>query len=215
MPIGILGSLAICTVLYVAFAFVLTGMVKYTAMKGDAAPVATAIALTPYAWLQILIKVGIICGFSSVILVALLAQSRVFFAMSEDGLLPRVFAAIHPTWQTPWRSNLVFMLFGSVLAGFVPISLLAHITSIGTLLAFVIVCAGVIVLRRTRPDLPRPYRTPLVPAVPLLGIAVCAAMMYSLGPENWWRLVVWLAIGLAIYFGYSRRPSQPQQPAGG
>jgi basic amino acid/polyamine antiporter, APA family len=213
MPIGILGSLAICTVLYVAFAFVLTGMVKYTAMKGDAAPVATAIALTPYTWLQILIKVGIICGFSSVILVALLAQSRVFFAMAEDGLLPRVFATIHPTWQTPWRSNLVFMLFGSVLAGFVPISLLAHMTSIGTLLAFVIVCAGVIVLRRTRPDLPRPYRTPLVPAVPLLGIAVCATMMYSLGPENWWRLVVWLAVGLAIYFGYSRRHSRRQQQA--
>jgi len=213
MPIGILGSLAICTVLYVAFAFVLTGMVKYTAMKGDAAPVATAIALTPYAWLQVLIKVGIICGFSSVILVALLGQSRVFFSMAEDGLLPRAFAAIHPTWRTPWRSNLVFMLFGSALAGFVPMSLLAHMTSIGTLLAFVIVCAGVIVLRRTRPDLARPYRTPLVPAVPLLGIAVCATMMYSLGPENWWRLVVWLAIGLAIYFGYSRRHSRRQQQA--
>ncbi|HKW52691.1 MAG TPA: amino acid permease [Stellaceae bacterium] len=213
MPIGILGSLVICTILYVAFAFVLTGMVKYTAMKGDAAPVATAIALTPYPWLQALIKIGIICGFSSVILVALLGQSRVFFSMAEDGLLPRAFAAIHPTWQTPWRSNLVFMLFGSALAGFVPISLLAHMTSIGTLLAFVIVCAGVMVLRRARPDLPRPYRTPLVPLVPLLGIAVCATMMYSLGPDNWWRLLVWLVIGLAIYFGYSRRHSRRRQQA--
>ena len=207
MPIGILGSLVICTVLYVAFALVLTGMVKYTAMKGDAAPVATAIALTPYTWLQVVIKIGIICGFTSVILVALLGQSRVFFSMAQDGLLPRGFAAVHPTWQTPWRSNLLFMLFGSVLAGFVPMSRLAHMTSIGTLLAFVIVCAGVIVLRRTRPDLPRPYRTPL------LGIVVCATMMYSLGPENWWRLVVWLAIGLAIYFGYSHRHSRRQQAA--
>jgi basic amino acid/polyamine antiporter, APA family len=213
MPIGILGSLVICTILYVAFAFVLTGMVKYTAMKGDAAPVATAIALTPYAWLQALIKIGIICGFTSVILVALLGQSRVFFSMAQDGLLPRAFAAIHPAWQTPWRSNLIFMLFGCLLAGFVPISLLAHMTSIGTLLAFVIVCAGVMVLRRTRPDLKRPYRTPLVPLVPLLGIAVCATMMYSLGPENWWRLIVWLVIGLAIYFGYSRRHSRRQQQA--
>ena len=211
MPTGILGSLAICTLLYVAFAFVLTGMVKYTAMKGDAAPVATAIALTPYAWLQVLIKIGIICGFTSVILVALLGQSRVFYSMAEDGLLPRAFAHVHPRWQTPWRSNLVFMLFGSALAGFVPISLLAHMTSIGTLLAFCIVCAGVMVLRRTRPDLTRPYRTPLVPLVPLLGIAVCATMMYSLGPENWWRLLVWLLIGLAIYFGYSRRHSRRQQ----
>jgi len=148
-----------------------------------------------------------------VILVALLGQSRVFFSMAQDGLLPRGFAAVHPTWQTPWRSNLLFMLFGSVLAGFVPMSRLAHMTSIGTLLAFVIVCAGVIVLRRTRPDLPRPYRTPLVPLVPLLGIVVCATMMYSLGPENWWRLVVWLAIGLAIYFGYSHRHSRRQQAA--
>ena len=213
MPIGILGSLVICTVLYIAFAFVLTGMVKYTAMKGDAAPVATAIALTPYAWLQVLIKIGIICGFSSVILVALLGQSRIFYSMAEDGLLPRTFAAIHPTWQTPWRSNLIFMAFGSLLAGFVPISRLAHMTSIGTLLAFVIVCAGVIVLRRTRPDLKRPYRTPLVPLVPILGIIVCATMMYSLGAENWWRLIVWLVVGLAIYFSYSRRHSRRQQQA--
>jgi basic amino acid/polyamine antiporter, APA family len=211
LPIGILGSLAICTVLYLAFALVLTGMVNYGAMKGDAAPVATAIALTPYRWLQVLVKLGVLAGFTSVILVSLLGQSRVFFAMAEDGLVPRCFAAIHPRWRTPWRSNLLFMVFGGALAGFVPISLLADMTSIGTLLAFIIVCVGVLVLRRRRPDLPRPYRAPLVPAVPLLGIAVCATMMYSLGPGNWWRLIVWLAIGLAIYFGWSRGHSRQQQ----
>ncbi len=205
LPIGILGSLAICTMLYVAFAFVLTGMVKYSAMRGDAAPVATAVALTPYARLRVLVDIGILAGFTSVILVSLLGQARVFFAMAQDGLVPGVFAAIHPRWRTPWLSTLLFMAFTGLLAGFVPMSLLADMTSIGTLLAFVIVCAGVLVLRRRRPDLPRPYRTPLVPLVPLLGIAVCAVMMYALGPENWWRLVVWLAIGLTIYFGYGRR----------
>jgi basic amino acid/polyamine antiporter, APA family len=213
MPIGILGSLAICTLLYVAFAFVLTGMVSYAAMKGDAAPVATAIDRTPYHWLQVLIKFGILCGFTSVILVALLGQSRIAFAMAEDGLLPRAFAEIHPRWRTPWRSNLVFMAFGGLLAGVVPISLLAHMTSIGTLLAFVIVCIGVIVLRRTRPDLPRPFRAPWVPLVPVLGVLTCGTMMYSLGPANWWRLIVWLAIGLAIYFGYGRFHSRAQPRA--
>jgi basic amino acid/polyamine antiporter, APA family len=205
VPIGILGSLALCTVLYVAFALVLTGMVSYRAMQGDAAPVATAIARTPYRWLRLLIDIGILAGFTSVILVSLLGQSRIFFSMAEDGLLPGVFARIHPRWRTPWLSNLLFMVFAGALAGFVPMSLLADMTSIGTLLAFVIVCAGVLVLRRTRPDLPRPYRTPLVPLVPILGILVCAALMLSLGPENWWRLILWLVLGLAIYLGYGRR----------
>jgi basic amino acid/polyamine antiporter, APA family len=213
LPIGILGSLAVCTLLYVAFAFVLIGMVNYAAMKGDAAPVATAIDRTPYHWLQLLIKFGILCGFTSVILVALLGQSRIAFSMAEDGLLPRPFAEIHPRWRTPWRSNLVFMVFGGLLAGFVPISLLAHMTSIGTLLAFVIVCIGVLVLRRTRPDLPRPFRTPWVPLVPMLGIVTCGTMMYSLGPANWWRLIVWLVIGLAIYFSYGRFHSRAQPRA--
>jgi basic amino acid/polyamine antiporter, APA family len=213
MPIGILGSLAVCTVLYIAFALVLTGMVNYAAMKGDAAPVATAIDRTPYHWLQLLIKLGILCGFTSVILVALLGQSRVAFSMAEDGLLPPVFSRIHPRWRTPWCANLIFMVFGGLLAGFLPISLLAHMTSIGTLLAFVIVCAGVMVLRRSRPDLPRPYRTPLVPLVPILGILSCATMMYSLGPENWWRLIVWLVIGLGVYFGYGRGRSRAQHQA--
>jgi len=204
MPIGIIGSLAICTILYVAFALVLTGMVNYRAMHGDAAPVATAIDLTPFPWLQRMIKLGIICGFTSVILVMLLGQSRVFFAMARDGLLPPLFAKVHPKWRTPWRSNLVFLVFVSAFAGFVPITKLGHMTSIGTLLAFVLVCTGIIVLRRTRPDLPRPYRTPLVPFVPAAGILVCFAMMYSLDIETWYRLAGWLVIGLVIYFGYSR-----------
>lgn len=204
IPIGIIGSLLICTVLYVAFATVLTGMVNYQDMKGDAAPVATAINLTPFPWLQKMVKLGIICGFTSVLLVLLLGQSRVFYSMSRDGLLPKIFSDIHPKWRTPWRSNLIFMVFVSIFTGFLPISKLGHMTSIGTLLAFVIVCAGVLVLRYTQPNIPRPYKTPFVPWFPLLGILICFSMMYSLPGETWWRLVIWLAFGMVVYFGYSR-----------
>jgi len=207
MPIGIIGSLAICTVLYVLFALVLTGMVNYTVFKNDAAPVETVIRNLPYRWLQISTNVGIVAGYTSVILVMLLGQSRVFFSMSRDGLLPRVFSDVHPKFRTPWRCNLIFMIFVSLFSGFVPISNLSHMTSIGTLLAFVIVCAGVIVMRRTRPEVPRPYRTPMVPLVPILGIVVCFAMMASLDAATWIRLVVWLAIGLAIFFLYSKKHS--------
>ncbi len=208
IPIGIIGSLVICTVLYLAFSFILTGMVNYKLMKGDAAPVATAINVTPYPWLQFLVKLGIICGFTSVILVLLLGQSRVFYSMSRDGLLPLTFSRIHPQWKTPWLSNLIFMGFIGFFAGFFPISKLGHMTSIGTLLAFILVCAGVIILRRTQPHLPRPYRTPLVPLFPILGILVCLSMMTSLDVETWIRLVVWLLIGLFIYFFYSRKHSK-------
>ena len=208
VPIGIIGSLAICTVLYILFAFVLTGMVNYTAMKGDAAPVATAINLTPYPWLQLLIKIGIIGGFTSVILVMLLGQSRVFFAMSRDGLLPKLFSELHPKWQTPYKTNLIFLLAGALMAGIFPISKLGHMTSIGTLFAFLMVCLGVIVLRRTQPQLPRPYRVPFVPIFPILGMLVCLAMMLSLGIETWLRLGIWLAMGLVIYFIYSRHHSR-------
>jgi APA family basic amino acid/polyamine antiporter len=211
MPIGIIGSLAICTVLYILFARVLTGMVHYTKFKGDAAPVATVISLFP-AWLQSGIVIGIIAGYSSVILVMLLGQSRVFFSMSRDGLLPKVFSDIHPRFLTPWRCNLIFMIFVSLFSGFLPISKLGHMTSIGTLLAFVIVCVGVVVMRKTNPDAPRPYRTPLVPIVPFLGVAACLVMMVSLDWETWVRLVVWLVIGLAIYFGYSTKHSHLRQP---
>ena len=211
MPIGIIGSLAICTVLYILFAHVLTGMVHYTKFKGDAAPVATVISLFP-TWLQSGIVIGIIAGYSSVILVMLLGQSRVFFSMSRDGLLPKVFSDIHPKFQTPWRCNLIFMVFVSLFSGFLPISKLGHMTSIGTLLAFVIVCIGIMIMRRTNPDAPRPYRTPLVPVVPILGVLVCFTMMAALDYETWIRLVVWLAIGLAIYFGYGTKHSHLRMP---
>jgi APA family basic amino acid/polyamine antiporter len=211
MPIGIIGSLIICTVLYVAFSAVMTGLVKYTDFRGAAAPVAVAIDATPYKWLQPLVKLGSIAGLTSVILVMLLGQSRVFYSMSRDGLLPRIFSDVHPKFRTPWRSNLLFMVFVSLFSAFAPISMVGHMTSIGTLLAFVIVCAGVMVMRKTQPDLPRPFKTPLVPLVPILGMLVCFAMMYSLGWENWMRLFVWLFIGLAIYFGYSRTHSHLRQ----
>jgi APA family basic amino acid/polyamine antiporter len=213
MPIGIIGSLAICTVLYVLFSIVLTGVVNYTEL-GGAAPVATAIDRTPYDWLKPLVKLAVICGFTSVILVMLLGQSRVFFSMSRDSLLPRVFSDVHPKWKTPWRSNLLFMLFVSLFSAFAPISVVGHMTSIGTLLAFVIVCAGIMVMRRAQPDIPRPFKTPLVPLVPILGIVVCAAMMYSLGPDNWLRLIVWLIIGQVIYFTYSRFHSKMRRAGG-
>ncbi len=212
MPIGIIGSLIICTVLYVAFSAVLTGMVSYKEL-GGAAPVAVAIDRTPYDWLKGLVKFGIICGFTSVILVMLLGQSRVFFSMSRDGLVPRIFSDVHPKWQTPWRSNFVFMLFTSLFSAFAPISVVGQMTSIGTLLAFVIVCAGIMIMRRTQPDLPRPFKTPLVPWVPIGGILVCAAMMYSLGPDNWFRLIAWLVIGQIIFFSYGRGHSK-LRPAG-
>ncbi len=204
IPRGIIGSLVLCTVLYILFSFVLTGMLNYKAMKGDATPVATAINLTPYPWLKILIKLGIIGGFTSVILVMLLGQSRIFYAMSRDGLLPKMFSDIHPQWRTPWRSNLLFMVFVGFFAGFFPISKLGHMTSIGTLLAFIMVCSGVMVLRYTSPELPRPFRVPCFPLFPFLGILVCLAMMTSLEADTWWRLIIWLIIGLIIYFTYSR-----------
>jgi APA family basic amino acid/polyamine antiporter len=208
MMIGILGSLAICTVIYILFAGVLTGLVHYDAMRGDGAPVNTAIGQTPFPWLKSLVTLGVIAGFSTVILVLLLGQSRVFFTMSQDRLLPGLFSRVHPTWKTPYRSNLFFMVFTGALGGFLPITQLGHMTSIGTLLAFVLVCLGVIILRRTHPDAPRAYRAPLVPLVPILGILTCAAMMVSLDGETWLRLVIWLAIGMAIYFGWSRRHSR-------
>jgi APA family basic amino acid/polyamine antiporter len=204
MPIGIIGSLLVCTLLYVLFSYVMTGLENYTAFKGNAAPVALAIAKTPFVWLKTAVKLAIIAGFTSVILVMLLGQSRVFFSMSRDGLLPKVFSNIHPKFQTPWLSNLLFMVFVSLFSAFAPISMVGHMTSIGTLFAFVLVCAGIMVMRKTHPDLPRPFRTPLVPVTPIMGILVCLLMMFGLGIDNWMRLFVWLAIGLTIYFGYSR-----------
>jgi len=157
MPIGIIGSLIVCTILYVLFAYVMTGLERYTAFRGNAAPVALAIAKTPFIWLQTAVKLAIIAGFTSVILVMLLGQSRVFFSMSRDGLLPDVFSHIHPKFQTPWLSNLLFMGFVSLFSAFAPISAVGHMTSIGTLFAFVLVCAGIMVMRHTHPEVPRPH----------------------------------------------------------
>ena len=207
MPVGIIGSLAICTVLYILFSIVLTGMVNYTKL-GVSAPVAVAIDVTPYLWLKTLIKFGIICGFTSVILVMLLGQSRVFYSMSRDGLVPKVFSDIHPKFRTPWRSNLLFCLFVAPFSGFLPLKVVGHMTSIGTLFAFVIVCASVLIMRRTHPERTRPFRTPWVPLVPIMGILWNFSMMYSLGWDNWIRLFVWLAIGQVIYFLYSRSHSK-------
>jgi APA family basic amino acid/polyamine antiporter len=209
MPIGIIGSLVICTILYVLFSHVLTGMANYKEL-GVAAPVAVAVDKTPYAFMKLLVKFGIIAGFTSVILVMLLGQSRVFYSMSRDGLVPKLFSQIHPKFQTPWRSNLLFCLFVAPLGGFLPLKIVGHMTSIGTLFAFVIVCASVLVMRRTHPNTPRPFRTPLVPLIPILGIVWNFSMMYSLGMDNWIRLIVWLIIGQVIYFAYSRSHSRLQ-----
>ncbi|OUJ15226.1 APC family permease [Acetobacter sp. DsW_063] len=207
MPIGIIGSLLVCVTVYMAFSLVLTGMVNYHDMLGDAAPVATAIDHTPFGWLKTAVKLGIICGFTSVMLVLLLGQSRVFYAMASDGLLPSFFARTHARFRTPWLSNLFFMMVTGVLAAFLPISELGHMTSIGTLLAFTIVCIGVLVLRRTQPDRERRFRIPGGATVPLLGVLSCLTVMASLDSLTWVRLVVWLLIGFAIYFGYSRSRS--------
>jgi APA family basic amino acid/polyamine antiporter len=210
MPIGIIGSLVVCTILYVLFAHVLTGIVNFKDLD-NAAPVAVAIDQTPYQWLKTAIKLAIIAGYTSVILVMLMGQSRVFYSMSRDGLLPRLFSDIHPKFRTPWRSNLLFMLFVGLFAAFAPIQFVGHMTSIGTLFAFTLVCIGILVMRKTHPDMPRPFRTPFVPLVPILGIFANLALMFGLGVDNWIRLFVWLAIGMVIYFAYSRKKSHLQQ----
>lgn len=207
MPFGIIGSLLICTVLYVLFAYVLTGLENYLMFKGDAKPVATAFAKTGYQFLNTALIVTIIAGYTSVILVMLLGQSRVFYSMSKDGLLPKMFSDLSKR-QTPWKTNVVFMIFVSLFAGFVPVSDLGHMVSIGTLFAFTLVCVGILVLRKTNPTIERPFKTPLVPLVPILGIVVCLLMMASLPIESWERLAIWLGLGLIIYFLYSKKHSK-------
>jgi APA family basic amino acid/polyamine antiporter len=210
MPIGILGSLAICTVLYILFAHVLTGLAKYTEFQGadGIAPVAIALTHTPYKGFMNVVILAILAGYTSVILVLLLGQSRVFFSMAKDGLVPAAFAQVHPVRRTLVKSNSLFMVFTGLFAALVPGNVVGEMTSIGTLFAFVLVCIGVIVLRKSKPDLPRPFRTPFVPVVPILGILMCATMMASLGEENWIRLIVWLVVGLFIYFTYGVRNSK-------
>lgn len=210
LPLGILVSLAICTVLYILFAHVLTGVANYQDFRGHdgIAPVAIAIAKTPYSFMKTAIICAILAGYGSVILVLLMGQSRVFFSMAKDGLVPSVFAKVSPRTHTLVSSNLLFMVFTGLFAGLVPGSIVGHMTSIGTLLAFVLVCVGVIILRKTRPELHRAFRCPAVPLVPVLGALVCLGMMAALDWETWERLIIWLLIGLVIYFGYSMRHSK-------
>jgi APA family basic amino acid/polyamine antiporter len=222
MPIGILGSLAICTVLYIFFAYVMTGVANYKMFNvggsADLAPVAIAIKqmgpvgvdglVTPaYPWLNTMIIIAILLGYSSVILVMLLGQSRVFYSMSTDGLLPKVFSQIHPKRRTPYKSNLLFMLFVSAFAAFVPGRIVGEMTSIGTLFAFILVCIGVMVMRNTMKDAPRAFRVPWVPLIPILGVLVCLGMMVFLPFDTWIRLIVWMLIGLDVYAGYGMQKS--------
>jgi APA family basic amino acid/polyamine antiporter len=223
MPIGILGSLAFCTILYVLFSYVLCGVATVGDFRaaGREASVAFAITkyMTGYEWLSRSVTVAILAGFSSVILVMLLGQSRVFFSMSRDGLVPRVFSDVHPRYRTPWKSNMLFFVFTGLLAGFVPADVTGEMTSIGTLFAFILVCAAVWIMRSRRPDLERAFRVPAAPVVSTLGIIVCAAMIYGLGWTNWLRLIVWLVIGLVLYFTYGKHHSRlnappPEMPEG-
>jgi APA family basic amino acid/polyamine antiporter len=212
MPIGILGSLVICTVLYILFAHVLTGIATVQDFRTSGREASVAYAITKhmpgYGWLAKLVTVAILAGFSSVILVMLMGQSRVFFTMSRDGLVPKVFSEVHPRFQTPYKSNLIIFVFVGVFATFLPEDIVGNMTSIGTLFAFVLVCAGVWIMRVRDPNAPRQFRTPLVPVVPILGIIFNLLMIAGLGWPNWLRLGVWLAIGLVIYFGYGRRHSR-------
>ena len=211
MPIGILGSLAICTLLYVAVSAVLTGIVPYNELN-QAAPVAYAMEKigAPY-WVRVSIDVGAVLGLGSVILVMLLGQSRVFYSMSRDGLLGRWAGQVHPKFRTPYLSTIFTGIAVGIATGMLPLQLLGQLVNIGTLLAFVLVCAGVLILRKTRPDLERPFKTPLVPLVPILGILCCLGLMLTLPGDTWLRLLVWLVIGFVIYFGYSRHHSVLQR----
>jgi APA family basic amino acid/polyamine antiporter len=209
MPIGILGSLVICTILYILFAHVMTGLANYKEFAGQdgIAPVAVAISHTPFVFLQQAIILAILAGYTSVILVMLMGQSRVFYSMSNDGLLPSFFSAVHKKFKTPYKSNLLFMVFVSLFAGFVPASVVGEMVSIGTLFAFVLVCAGIWVMRVKMPNAPRGFKTPLVPLVPILGMIICVGMMVFLPLDTWVRLLVWMAIGIVIYFAYSKKHS--------
>ncbi len=220
MPIGILLSLFICTILYILFAHVMTGVANYETFKGvdGIAPVAVAIdhmgqanpdgTITPdYPWMNKAIILAILGGYASVIMVMLMGQSRVFFSMSRDGLVPKVFSEVHKKYRTPARNNFMFMLVVSVFAAFVPANVVGEMTSIGTLFAFILVCIGVIVMRRTQPDAPRVFKTPLVPLVPILGVATCLFMMVFLPLDTWIRLVAWMMFGFDLYLFYGMKNS--------
>src|SRR5690348_3076806 len=209
MPIGILASLGICTVLYILMALVMTGLTSYKNLNVPH-PVFVAIAAagSSLEWLGVFVNIGAILGLASVVLVMLMGQPRIFFSMSRDGLLPAAFGKVHKKFQTPYVTTIVTGVVAALVAGFFPIDLLGQLVSIGTLLAFVIVCFGIMVLRYKRPNIPRPFRTPLVPLVPILGVLICGYMMYGLPTDTWIRLIVWMAIGLIIYFLYGKRHSR-------
>ncbi len=212
LPIGILGSLAICTILYILFSYVLTGVASLNDFRtvGKEASVTFAIQtyMSGFGWLAKLVTVAILAGFSSVILVMLYGQSRVFYTMSRDGLVPKIFSDLHTKFRTPYKSNLLFFAFVGVFACFVPQDIVGDMTSIGTLFAFMLVSAGVWIMRVKSPELKRGFRTPLVPLVPILGILVCGAMIFGLGWANWTRLFIWMAIGFVVYFTYSVKHSK-------
>ena len=216
MKIGILGSLVLCTVLYVLFSHVLSGVATVNDFRtqGKEASVTFAITtyMTGYGWLAKCVSIAILAGFSSVILVMLLGQSRVFYSMSKAGLVPRIFSDVHPKFRTPWKSNLLFFLFTGLFGAFVPGDIVGEMTSIGTLFAFILVCAGCWIIRVRQPQLPRGFVVPALPLVAILGIAVCGAMIYGLGWTNWLRLGVWLVIGLVFYFTYGIRHSALNNP---
>ncbi|HZU27859.1 MAG TPA: amino acid permease [Bryobacteraceae bacterium] len=212
MPRGILGSLALCTVLYILFGYVLTGVCNWKefAIAGKEASVSYAVQhyMPGYTWLAPAISFAILLGFSSVILVMLLGQSRVFYTMAEDGLLPRLFSDVHPRFRTPWKCNVTLFFFVGLFGGFLPESLAGDLTSIGTLFAFTLVCIGVIIMRRLQPAMHRPFRTPWVPVVPILGIVVCGAMIVSLDRRTQLTALCWMIVGLVIYFLYGRSHSK-------
>jgi APA family basic amino acid/polyamine antiporter len=204
MPRGILASLAICAALYMAVAFVITGMAKYTSLD-TGAPLAKAFTDVGVEWASKVISLGAICGITTVILVLLLGQARVLFAMSRDHLLPPRLAQVHPRYGTPWLITVGTGVGVALVSGFVPLAKLSELTSIGTLFAFVVVAIGVVVLRRTRPDLPRAFRAPLVPVLPILSVVACLWLMINLPVDTWIRFLIWMAIGVVLYFAYGMR----------
>ncbi len=206
VPIGIIASLLICTVLYIAVVAVLTGMVKYSDLNEDAG-VSDAFKQNGLPWAEFLIAAAGVAGISSVLLVMLLGSARVLMAMSRDGLLPPLFSHIHPTFKTPWKATIAVGAAVALMAGILPLDALLEMTNIGTLFAFAVVCGAVLIMRYTNPDAPRPFKVPFMPFVPILGVLGCLLLMFSLPSHNWYRLLVWMVLGLLIYFGYSRSHS--------
>lgn len=207
VPIGIITSLILCTILYIAVSGVLTGMVPYNKINIDA-PVSNAFKQVGLIWAQFLISLGAVAGITSVLLVMMLSQARIFLAMARDGLIPaKFFGDVHHKFRTPWKSTILTGIFVTILAGFLPLKVLADLVNIGTLFAFVVVCAAVLIMRKTHPEAKRPFRAPFVPLVPILGIIICLILMFSLPEENWLRLFGWLLIGLSIYYFYGRKHS--------